>query len=66
MGKKRRIISKAMYIQLEDFDPSNEYVLNYSDVKTIRLYRRLTENKIDPEILYLQIHNQLAKQDKLK
>ena len=55
-----------MYIQLGDFDPSNEYVLNYSDVKTIRLYRRLTENKIDLEILYLQIHNQLAKQDKLK
>ena len=66
MDKKRRIISKAMYIQLRNFDPSNECVLNSSDVKTIRLYRRLTENKIDPEILYLQIHNQLAKQDKLK
>ena len=31
--KKRRI----MYIELGDYDPSNEYVANYSDTKTIRL-----------------------------
>ena len=66
MDKKRRIISKAMYLQLGDFDPSKEYVMNYSDVKTIRLYQRLTENNIDPETLYLQIHNQLTKQEKPK
>lgn len=66
MGKKRRIISKKMYIEFGDFHPSNEYVLNYSYVKTIRLHRRLTEKKIDPETLYLIIQNQLAKQDKPK
>ena len=27
--KKRRIILKAMYIKLGDYDPSNEYVANY-------------------------------------
>ena len=66
MDKKRRIISKAMYIQLGDYDPSNEYITNYSDVKTIRLYRKLTENKIDIETLYQQIHNRLSKQDRPK
>ena len=55
-----------MYIELGDYDPSNEYVVNYSDAKTIRLYRKLTEKKIDIETLYKQIHNQLHKQDKLK
>ena len=29
--KKRRIISKAMFIELGDCDPSNEYIVNYSD-----------------------------------
>ena len=66
MGKKRRIISTAMYIQLGDYDPSNKYVSNYSDAKTIRLYRKLTENRINVETFYLQIHNQLSKQDKPK
>lgn len=37
--KKRRII----YIELSDYDPSNEYVANYADTKTIRLYRKLTK-----------------------
>lgn len=32
MDKTRRIISKAIYIQLGDYDPSNEYTTNYSDV----------------------------------
>ena len=59
MDKKRRIISKAMSIELGDYDPSNEYIVNYSDAKTVRLYRKLTENKIDVETLYQQIHNQL-------
>ena len=66
MDKKRRIISKAMYIEFGDYYPSNEYIVNYSDAKTVRLYRKLTENKIDVEPLYQQIHNQLYKQDKLK
>ena len=66
MDKKRRIISKAMYIQLGDYDPSNEYITNYSDVKTIRLYRKLTENKIDIQTLYQQIHNRLSKQGRPK
>lgn len=64
--KKRRIISKAMYIELGDFDPSNEYIANYSHAKTIRLYHKLTEKRMDLETLYLQIYNQLNKQDKLK
>ena len=65
MNKKRRIISKAMYIQLGDYDPSNEYITSYSDAKTIKLYRKLTENKIDVET-YLQIHKQFSKHDKPK
>ena len=60
MDKKRRIISKIMYIELGEYDPSNEYIINYSDPKTIRLYRKLTENEIDIEKLYEQIHNQLT------
>ena len=64
--KKRRIISKVMYIELGDYDPSNEYVANYSDSKTIRLYRKLMEKRIDAEALYTQIYNQLTKQDKPK
>ena len=55
-----------MYIQLGDYDPSNEYVSKYSDTKTIRLYRKPTENRIDVETLYLKIHNQLSKKDKPK
>ena len=31
--KNRRIISKAMFIELRDYDPSNEYIVNYSDSK---------------------------------
>ena len=46
-NKKRRIIPKAMFIELGDYDPSNEYIVNYSDSKTIRLYRKLTEKRID-------------------
>ena len=66
MDKKGRRISKAMYIQPGDYDPSNEYVSKYSDIKTIRLYQKLTKNRINEEKLYLQIHNQLSKQDKPK
>ena len=64
--KKRRIISKAMFIELGDYDPSNEYIVNYSDSKTIRLYRKLTEKRIDIETLYSQIYNQLTKNEKPK
>lgn len=42
-----------MYIEFGDYDPSNEYIANYSDSKTIRLYRKLTEKRIDAEALYL-------------
>ena len=66
MDKKRRTISKATYIEVGDYCPSNEYTINYTDNKTIRIYRKLTENRIDIETLYQQIHNQLNKQDKLK
>ena len=66
MDKKQRIISKAMYIQLVNYYLSNKYIANYSDVKTIRLYCELTENEIDIETLYQQIHNQLSKQDRPK
>ena len=66
MDKKRRIISKAMHIQFGDYGPSNEYLSSYSDTKTVRLYRKLTENWINVEIFYLQIDNQLSKQDKPK
>lgn len=65
MDKKRRTISKATYIEVGDYLPSNEYTINYTDNKTIRIYRKLTENRIDIETLYQQIHNQLNKQDKL-
>ena len=52
MDKKRRIIFKAMCIELGDYDPSNECIVNYSNAKTVRLYRKPTENKIDVETLY--------------
>ena len=52
-----------MYIQPGDYDPSNEYVSKYSDTKTIRLYQKLTKNRINEEKLYLQIQD---KQDKPK
>ena len=55
-----------MYIELGYFNPSNEYVANYSDAKTIRLYRKPTEKRMELETLYLQIYNQFNKQDKLK
>ena len=55
-----------MYIELGDYDPSNGNVANFSDSKAIRIYRKLTEKWIDAETLYLQIFNQLAKQDKPK
>lgn len=64
--KKRRIILKAMFLELGDYNPSNECIANYSDTKTIRLYRKLIEKHIDAETLYLQIYNQLNKQDKPK
>ena len=64
--KRRRIISKAMFIELGDYDPSNEYIVNYSNSKTIRLYRKLTEKRIDIETLYSQIYNQLTKNEKPK
>ena len=64
--KKRRIISKAIFIELGDYDPSNEYIVNYFDSKTIRLYRKLTEKRIDIETLYSQIYNQLTKNEKPK
>ena len=38
-----------MFIELGDYDTSNEYMVNYSDSKTIRLYRKLTEKRIDIE-----------------
>ena len=59
--KKRRTILKAMFLELGDYNPSNEYIANYSDTKTIRLYRKLIEKYIDEETLYLQIYNQLNK-----
>ena len=64
--KKRRIISRAMFIELGDYDPSSEYILNYSDSKTIRLSRKLTEKRIDNETLYTQIYNQLTNNEKPK
>ena len=65
-NKNRRIISKAMYSELRDYDPSNEYTMNYSDSKTRRLYWKLTEKCIDIETLYLLIYNQLTKNEKPK
>ena len=62
--KKRKIISKAMFIELGDYDLSNEYILNYSDSKTIRLYRKLTEKHIDIKTLNSHIYNQLTKNEK--
>ena len=64
--KKRRIISKTIFIKLGDYDPSNEYIVNYSDSKTIKLYRKLTEKRIDIETLYSQKYNQLTKNEKPK
>ena len=65
-NKGKKTISKAIYIKLGDYDPSDKYVVNYSDTKTLWLYCKLTENKIDVETLSQQIHNKLNKQDKVK
>ena len=54
-----------MFIELGDYDTSNEYMVNYSDSKTIRLYRKLTEKRIDIET-YWEIYNQLTKNEKPK
>ena len=60
--KKRRIISRAIFI---DYDLSNEYMVNYSDSKTIRLYRKLTEKRIDIETLKSRTYNlKLTKNEK--
>ena len=55
-----------MYAELGDYDPSDEYIINYTDTKTIRLYRKLIEIRVDVETLEQQINNQLNKQDKVK
>ena len=55
-----------MFIELGDYDPSNEYIVNYSDSKTIRFSRKLTEKRIDIETLCLQIYNQRTKNEKPK
>ena len=38
-----------MFVELGHYDPSSEYIVNYSDSKTIRRYRKLTEKRIDIE-----------------
>ena len=55
-----------MFIELGDYDSSNEYIVNYSISKPIRLYRKLTEKRIDIETLYSQIYNQLTKNERPK
>ena len=65
-GQKKRIISKAKFIEPADYDPSSEYTINPSDSKTIRLYRKLTKKRIDTETLYSQIYNQPTKNEKPK
>ena len=40
-----------MYAELGDYDPSDEYIINYTDTKTIRLYRKLIEIRVDVETL---------------
>ena len=42
-----------MYIELGDYDQLNEYISTYSDTKTIRIYWKITEKRIDVEKLYL-------------
>ena len=66
MDKTRCITSEVMFVELGDYDPSNEYIVNNSDAKTIQLNQKLRENQIDVEMLYQKIHNQLNKKDKLK
>ena len=65
-GQKKKNHLQGHVIELGDYDPSNKYILNYSDSKTIRLYRKLTEKRIDIETLYSQIYNQLTKNEKPK
>ena len=59
-----RDVDKLQNISIDKKE--NDHVVNYSDAKTIRLYCKLTENKIAIETLYKQIYNQLHKQEKLK
>ena len=55
-----------MCFQLGDYNPSNEFIINYSDSKTIRISWKLIEKRINIETLYLQIYKQLTENEKPK
>ena len=60
-AKRRRIIAKAMLLELAPYDPSDDaFIKNYRDNKIIEIYIRITELKLYKSNLYKQIYHQLT------
>ena len=58
--KRRKIIAKAMLLELGPCDPPDDCVMNYKDNAILEIYKRLTERKLDKNNLYKQIYHQLT------
>ena len=59
-SKRRKIVAKAMLLELGPYDPSDEFVMNYKDKLTVDIYRRLAQLNLDKNNLYKQIYQQLT------
>ena len=60
-AKRRKIIGKAMLLELAPYDPSDDaYIKNYRGNKIIEIYKRITELKLYKSNLYKQIYHQLT------
>lgn len=59
-AKRRKIIAKAMLLELGPRDPSDDCVMNYKDNAILEIYKRLTERKLDKNNLYKQFYHQLT------
>ena len=59
-SKRRKIMTKAMLLELEPHDPSDNFIINYKDTNILEIYKKLTELKLDKINLYKQTHNQLT------
>lgn len=36
-----------MLLKLEPFDPSDDFTINYKDTKTLQIYKKLSEQRLD-------------------
>lgn len=46
-SKRRKILAKAILLELGPYDPSDDFVINYKGTEIIELYKKLTEMKLD-------------------